>query len=79
MAIGNILTMTRRGMIIIPKKYRERYHFTGGSEFGVLDLDGLLTLIPIIPLDQLRNDLIPHDQLISTIEEDRERELEIEK
>lgn len=79
MALDDIITMNSRGMITIPKNFREKHHYTAGSQFSVMDLDGVLTIIPIIPLEELRNDLIPHKQLISTLEEDRARELELEK
>jgi AbrB family looped-hinge helix DNA binding protein len=74
------VTINSRGTITIPANLRKRYHFKEGSKFLVLELFDGLTIIPIQSADEFRcdADLIPHDELEKSLDEDREIELKLE-
>ncbi len=72
------VVMNSRGMITIPANIRKKYKFKEGSRFIILELDDQLTIIPIQSEAEFWSDLIPHDVLEESMEDDREAELKLE-
>lgn len=73
----NIVKMDEKGKISIPPSIRKKYGWNSGLEFEILELDGCVSIIPIIDLDELPK--IPLSQYSKIYNESREEELDIEK
>ena len=71
--------MNTRGMIKIPKILRDKFKFKQGSKFCIMELDGVLSLIPILSEEELQHDLIPDKNLLESMEEDHKQQIEMEK
>ncbi|MHA1519198.1 MAG: AbrB/MazE/SpoVT family DNA-binding domain-containing protein [Promethearchaeota archaeon] len=77
-ALNHTAIINQRGMITIPAKIRQKNKLTPGTEVVILELDGVITLIPVMTEDQLQNDLIPHQDMIQIYEQSKKQDVENE-
>jgi len=71
------ITLNRKGMITIPIKLREKYHLHEGSEVNIIELDGIISVIPIVDPETLR--ITPRKAFAELYRKQHEIELELEK
>jgi len=76
--LNHTAIINQRGMITIPAKIRQKNKLTPGTEVVILELDGVITLIPVMTEDQLQNDLIPHQDMIQIYEQSKKQDVENE-
>lgn len=75
----NTVTVNSKGMITIPKDIREKYHLEKGTDVAVIDIEGNITIIPILSKDELdKTKTLTVEELARIYEKSREDELEIE-
>ncbi len=79
MASNNIVIVNSRGMITIPSQIRKNNNIKPGSKVAILNIAGTITLVPILSEEEIQNNLIPHEIMIKTYEESKNRDLEIEE
>lgn len=48
------VTISPKYQIVIPKEVRERLHLQPGQKLKVLVMDGVATLVPVVPVAELR-------------------------
>jgi len=48
------VTVSPKYQIVIPKAVREQLHVKPGQKLKLLVLDGIATLIPVVPVEELR-------------------------
>jgi AbrB family looped-hinge helix DNA binding protein len=48
------VTVSPKYQIVIPKAVRERLHVKPGQKLKLLVLDGIATLVPLVPIEELR-------------------------
>lgn len=77
-ALNHTVIVNQRGMITIPAHIRKNNKITSGTEIVVLELDGVITLIPVLTEEQLREDLIPHRDMIRIYEQSKQQDVENE-
>lgn len=46
-------TISPKYQIVIPKEIREILHFRPGQKIKMLVVDGVATIVPVLPLEQL--------------------------
>jgi AbrB family looped-hinge helix DNA binding protein len=63
-------------MITIPKEIRKKNNIQPGSEVAIVELEGIITVIPIKDIKSTRN--ITLKEMEQSIEESREEELRLE-
>lgn len=49
------VTVSPRYQIVIPKAVREQLHVKPGQKINILVLDGIATLVPVVPIEELRS------------------------
>lgn len=79
---GNIVTVSEKGAVVIPKEIRERYGICPGDKVHVLDWGGQITLVKIPlgdPIERGYGMLKGGPSLIRDLLEDRRSELEREE
>ncbi len=54
MTTTKTLIVNNKGMITIPSKIREKYNLHVGSEVAFIEIDGNLTLVPVVDPEDLR-------------------------
>ena len=69
--------MNEKGKITIPVSIRKQYNWNAGSEFEILELDGRVSIIPIIDFDKIPKMTL--DEYSKIYDESRDEELELEK
>ena len=47
------ITISPKYQIVIPKEIRERLHLRPGQKVKMLVMDGVATLVPVLPLEEL--------------------------
>ncbi|MBT9148872.1 MAG: AbrB/MazE/SpoVT family DNA-binding domain-containing protein [Dehalococcoidia bacterium] len=53
------LQLRQRGTVTIPARLRERYHLSDGDPISLLDLDGVLVLVPKVSIvDKLADEIV---------------------
>ena len=80
--VGNTVTVSEKGAIVIPKGIRERYGICPGDKVHVLDWGGQITLVKIPPGDPIERGygmLKGGPSLTRDLLEDRRWELEREE
>ena len=68
--------VNKKGMITIPAEYRKKYNLLEGAKISIVDINGHLEIIPVLPIDELRKRRA--EEYVDAIEEDRKEELELE-
>lgn len=68
-----VITISPKYQIVIPREIRERLKLKPGQKLKLLVLDGVATLIPVVPIEQLRGIGEGHDYDGYREEEDEER------
>ncbi len=77
-----ILQVRGRGTLTLPSRLRERYGLSNGDPLTLVDLDGVLVLVPrvgVVPklveeIERLRDDAgLTVEELISGVGEERQR------
>lgn len=68
----NIVTISPKYQIVIPRELRERLNLAPGQQLEVLEVDGQLTLVPYRPMSYYRGFLAGIDATIDR-EDDPER------
>jgi len=48
------VTISPKYQIVIPREVRERLRLKPGQKLKLLVLDGVATLVPVVPIEQLR-------------------------
>lgn len=48
------VTVSPKYQIVIPKAVRDQLHVKPGQKLKLLVLDGIATLIPVVPIEELR-------------------------
>lgn len=48
------ITISPEYRIVIPKEVREMLHFRPGQKVKVLVIDGIATIVPLLPLTELK-------------------------
>jgi len=72
------LIVNQRGMITIPKQIRKDHNIKPGTEIAILEIEGVITLVPLLNEHQLQENLIPHEEMVRIYEESKQNELENE-
>ncbi len=79
---NTVVLMRQRGTITLPSKIRSKYQFEEGTAFSVLDLDGVIMLVPkssVVPklaaeIERLREEAgVSLEELLAGLREERER------
>lgn len=68
--------VNQKGMVVIPVELRKKYNLTPGTEVAIVELEGVLTIIPIRDI-ALNND-ITLKAMAEIYEKSREDELKLE-
>ena len=71
------VALNRKGMVTIPIKLREKYDLHEGTEVGIMELDGVISIIPIIDPELLRQ--TKYEDFEDLYEKIHQEELELEK
>ncbi len=71
------IIVNNKGMITIPSKIREKYNLHPGSEVAFLEIDGNLTLVPVVDPEDLRK--ADRATMAQVYEKTKREELELEK
>ncbi len=72
------IVITNRGMITIPATLRKRYNLHDGDRIVIIEDEGTLRLIPIVPEELLRVQSCPAGEMVKILRESRAEELELE-
>ncbi len=72
------VTITNNGMITIPAALRKKYNLKDGDKVLVLEDEGNLKIIPIIPIEELRKDSYTSEEMQAQMEKSRKEEIERE-
>jgi AbrB family looped-hinge helix DNA binding protein len=70
--------VNKKGMVTIPSRLREKYNLHEGTEVVFVEELGSIVLVPIMDIEDLRPYLPTHEEMLKTIEENRELELKLE-
>ncbi len=73
------VTITNRGMITIPSKFRKRYNLKDGNKVFIIEDEGSLKIIPIKSEEELRKDSYTAEEMLKSMEESKREELEQEE
>lgn len=76
---SHIMKVNQKGMVTIPLEIREKYKISEGTEVKIMDINGQIEIIPIIPFDELRKNLPTRNEMIKIIEETELETREIEQ
>jgi len=49
-----VVTLSPKYQIVIPKAVREKWNLKAGQKFQVLAYDGRIELVPVMPIESLR-------------------------
>ncbi len=80
MTENNTTKVNRKGMITIPAAIRKRHDLYAGREIAVMELEGTITLIPILTEEELeKSKVTPLSTMEKSYDESRKEELELEK
>ena len=75
----NTVTVNSKGMITIPKHIREKYNLEKGTDVAVIDIEGNITIVPILSKEELdMTKTLTVEELAKIYEKSKEDELEIE-
>ena len=74
----SIVSMTNRGMITIPSKIRKKLDFQDGTEFMVIEEDGIVKIIPLYDLRKRQEWILDTSEITKNIDEERQSEIEVE-
>lgn len=72
------VTITNRGMITIPASIRKHLDLNDGDRVVIIEDEGTLRIIPIMPVEKLRERSCNAEQMIHLLEKSRAEELELE-
>lgn len=73
------VTVNSKGMITIPKDIREKHHLGKGTDVAVIEIEGAITIIPVLSTDELaRTKTLPLEALARIYENNREGDVEID-
>ncbi len=75
---AKVVTITNQGMITIPARFRKHFKLKDGDKIFIFEDEGCLKLIPIRPIEELRKGSYTTEQMLKSIEESRNEELEQE-
>jgi AbrB family looped-hinge helix DNA binding protein len=70
--------INKKGMVTIPIRLRKKYNLHAGTEVAFVVEEGSIVLVPIMKIEDLRSYLPTHEEMLKTIEENRESELKLE-
>jgi bifunctional DNA-binding transcriptional regulator/antitoxin component of YhaV-PrlF toxin-antitoxin module len=79
---NTVVLMRQRGTITLPSKIRSKYQFEEGTAFSVLDLDGVIMLVPkssVVPklvteIERLREEAgVSLEELLAGLRKEREQ------
>jgi AbrB family looped-hinge helix DNA binding protein len=74
------LIVNEKGMITIPFQLRRKYNINKGTEVAIVEIDGNITIIPILSKAELEaSRTITLAEMEAAIEDSTKQELEIEK
>ncbi len=76
--IEKSVTITNNGMITIPAALRKKHNLKDGDKVLVLEDEGNLKIIPIIPIEELRKDSYTSEEMQAQMEKSRKEEIERE-
>ena len=76
MKIQKQVLVNQKGMITIPRLIRKKYKIQPGTEVAVVELEGVICIIPIRDIETTRN--ISVEEFEKSIDESRVEELELE-
>ena len=74
----NDVQITNRGMITIPRQLRQKYNLQKGQKLRIIDRNGEIVLIPLLDLEKEREFFVSIEELMESIEEDHQIEIELE-
>lgn len=72
------MTVTSRGMVTIPASIRKRYKLNDGDKLVIIEDEGTIRLIPLVPEDQLLAMSCSPREMIKMLDEDRQHERELD-
>lgn len=74
-------TVSKKGWIVIPKAYRQKYGLKPGRKVQVVDYGGGLSIVPLAedPIEALRGMFADGSSLTEDLLEERQREREREE
>ena len=72
-------TITNRGMVTIPAKFRKMLNLKDGDKVVFVCVDGELKVIPVLPVEELRKQSFGAREALESLAEDRRRERELEE
>jgi AbrB family looped-hinge helix DNA binding protein len=72
------VTVTNNGMITIPAALRKRYNLKDGDKVLVIEDEGTLRIIPIIPIEELRKNSYSCEEMQAQMEKSRKEDIERE-
>ncbi len=72
------IIITNRGMITIPATLRKRFNLHDGDRVIILEDEGTLRLIPIVPEAILREQSCSAEEMMKILRKSRTEELELE-
>jgi AbrB family looped-hinge helix DNA binding protein len=72
--------INEKGMITIPAAIRKRHDLSAGREIAVMEIEGVITIIPIMTKEELlKSRVTPLAEMEKIYDEARKEELELEK
>jgi AbrB family looped-hinge helix DNA binding protein len=72
--------VNEKGMITIPAAIRKRHNLSAGREIAVMEIEGVITIIPIMTKEELlKSRVTPLAEMEKIYDEARKEELELEK
>ncbi len=77
MVATKTVIVNNKGMITIPSKIRDKYHLHVGSEVAFIEIDGNLTLVPVVDPEDLRQ--VDRATMARAYDKIKREELELEK
>jgi AbrB family looped-hinge helix DNA binding protein len=72
------VTITNRGMLTIPAAMRKRLGLVDGDKVVLIEDEGTLRIIPVVPIEKLRAQSCSAGEMIKMLEKGRVEERELE-
>ncbi len=78
MTSKEIVKINSRGLIMIPLGIRKKYHLTKGTSVAIIEEEGNLSLVPLIEIENLREQFCSRKEMAEIIDQADEEERELE-
>ena len=78
--VEQIVKIVNHGMVNLPSKMRKKLGIKDGDKLVIREEDdGTLKIIPIVPIEIIRQDSFTAEEMLQQLQESRKQELELEK